>query len=1305
MMARWTSEQQKVIDTRDRNILVSAAAGSGKTAVLVERIIQRILDKDNPIDIDKILVVTFTNAAASEMRERILRAIEKELKKNPDDEHLQKQQVYIHNANITTIHSFCLNLVREHFNDIDLDPGVRVADTGEIELLKSDVVKEVLEEYYSSQNEAFYRFVSQFEGKNSDDYLEEMILNLYHKAMGFPMPQIWLEECVRKYEYADVTEFSDSVFIGLIHQYADGTLRELIKKYDSIIEICRNGGPDVYEDNLVSEREQVKAALEEKRYESRRTKLNITFERMPRCGKDCDVELKDYVSSVRKDIRKQIDSLRSGLYGQPLDQTLKDCRVCHDIIETYVEVTRTFAKRFAEKKKDKNIIDFNDFEHYAIEILVNYEEGRFIPTKIADDIAKDFVEVMVDEYQDSNAVQETIISSISGERFGVYNRFMVGDVKQSIYGFRGANPDIFVEKYDTYLKDMEAKEYKIILDRNFRSRDGVITSTNFFFEQLMNRELGGIHYDEENMLYTGVIYPECEDERLRNRIDDKTELILIHTQEQAEEDNESDDNTSQPQEKRHQKGMQKTQSQTNNGADSDEMSEDEEDMSATAYEAEAKVIALKIKEMTNPKNGMIICDKETGEYRSVKYSDIVILMRSMGENAEIISEELMKEGIPVYMELKSGYFSTIEIRTIINFLKIIDNPIQDLPLAAVLKSPIVGMNDEGIAKIRVAGGREVSLYENICAYVDNPDICMDSDIPYDSNVADSLRNFLAVLDGFREKTRYMSIYDLVNSVIHHTGYYNYVAAMPAGARRIANIAMLKQKAADYENGSYKGLFNFIRYIEKMDKYNVDMGEASIISENDNTVRMMTIHKSKGLEFPVVFIANINKSFNFMDARKKCVIHSEYGIGMDYIDEDTKVQSKNIIKSAIAKRIELDVIEEEMRVFYVACTRARDKLILTATGVDEKRLGRMITQRFNNELYLGYGVVCKMKSYLDFVTLSLGRNKAFNKIYREQLAMEAPCDNAMYYKESNVEVRYVSMKELFKSLIKEQYVENMSTENLENIRTEWVYDKDIRQELTKRLSFIYKYQKEVTTNAKMSVSEIKKISYESEEIRMACQESEELFTELVENCSDETGMTLTESADRMAVTGAARGTVYHTVFELFDFDMEPSRENIEKFVEKIYKSGRISGEERDSIQIEDLLAFTRSNLYHRMRAAHKRGELHREAQFVVGFADSEIDEFKHIAAEIGREKRIVEPARVEPKGDTILIQGVIDAYFIEDGKIVIADYKTDKVKYASSLRNHYYVQLELYKKAVEQITGRSVSEKILYSVTLGQEIQC
>lgn len=1256
-MPKWTDKQQQVIDTRNKSILVSAAAGSGKTAVLVERIIKKVTDKTNPVDIDKILVVTFTNAAATEMRERVLKALTEELKKDPLNEHLERQQTFIHNAHITTIHSFCLNLIREHFNETDLDPAVRVADDNEIKLLKSDVVKDVLEEYYTEHDDKFIEFVNQFESKNTDEYLEKIILDLYDTAMGYPEPLKWLDKCVADYEYEDAKALGNSKYLDIINKYSDGILKDSINKYQEMIDICLNGGPYTYAEQFREEMSSIESIYNESDYDRRRVKLNMSFDRLPQCKKDsCDETLKKKVTSDRDNIKSVITKLRQGMYANSLEESFDVINKCKEVIETYISVTKSFMDKFSEKKHEKNIIDFNDFEHYAISLLVEDKEEKLVPTKVADELAKEFDEIMVDEYQDSNLVQEVILKSLSKERFGIHNRFMVGDVKQSIYGFRGANPDLFVEKYNTYSEDTSSDNIKIILDRNFRSRRGVLDTTNFVFDQIMGKDFGGIDYTKEELVY-GAGYANPPEE-YSQRVNDETGLLLIDSKQKAGEDSDNED---------------------------------------SSEEIQAKVIAKKINELMDRNNGMAVFDKDENKYRPLRYSDIAILARSFKKTTDAIYEELNNQNIPVAMESKTGYFKTVEIRTLISFLKIIDNPLQDIPLMIVIKSDIYGIEDTDIAKIRALGGKDKPLYQNIREYIsynesDDENKEMPEGLEYDEKLRISLCKFRDDLDDMRDKSVFMTIYELLDYVINKTDYINIASAMTSGRRRTANIMMLKTRASEYEKGSYKGLFNFIRYIEKMNKYKVEMGEASIASDSFDAVRIMTIHKSKGLEFPVVFVININGEFNKSDANSKCVIHSKMGIGMDYINMDTRICSKNIIKQAIIKQIQLDIIQEEMRIFYVACTRAKDRLFLTAVKVDDGKLDKLTADRNNDNLYLGYGTVSRFGSYLDFIARPLARNKAFDGIYREILSIDPPVGNIVYDRDSNVNAEIVKLDDIFLNMIEDEYDEKLRGVALINIDENHIYSEEVKERITNLTDYKYQYEKESETIAKISVSDIKKISTDTN------MESEKLDFSFLESGIEE----ITDDIKKDNVVATNRGNAYHKIFEKFDYSIEPNKENIELMIDGFVNSGFITTEEKDEININDFVKFGKTNLYIKMKKAYENDRLYREQQFVAGFYETEIDFYKQWAKNIGEGNHKV-PEEVEKHGDTVLIQGIIDAYYIEDGRVYIVDYKTDNVKEDNTLTDRYYIQLKLYEDAISRILDIPSGGKIIYSTRMSKEI--
>ena len=1269
-MPNWTNKQKQVIETRDKNILVSAAAGSGKTAVLVERIIQKVLDEEHPLDIDKILVMTFTNAAAAEMRERVLQAISEALEKNPENEHLQRQQTFIHNAHITTIHSFCLNLVREHFNDTDLDPGVRVADANEIELMKSDVIKEVMEEFYTKHEENFIRFVSLFEKKSNDASVHDMIQKLYHKAMGYPQPQKWLESCIDIYDYQNMTELEqDTIYMPVLKRYTDSILEEYIGMYQMMLYLCATGGPLVYQECLEEELSYLQSALADETYNGRRNKLNMEFRKLPTCRKGtCDTDKKEQVTLLRNSIKDGIAKLKSKLYSNSLEINLQHMKQCKEMMEVYVTLTLRFIERFGEVKHEKNVIDFNDFEHYAISILMKEdEEGNLVPTKTADEFAKEFEEVMVDEYQDSNLVQETILSAVSKGRFGVQNRFMVGDVKQSIYGFRGADPGIFVAKSAEYKEEGTDGNIKIILDQNFRSRQGVIDSTNFIFHQIMGKEFGDIDYSKEALNF-GAVLPEPDDNTV-GRIDDKTELLMIKTQ--ADEKKKYTD------------------------------SEDDE-LDVASNEIQAKVLADRIESLIDT---MMVFDKNEKTYRKLKYSDIAILSRSCDENTETISEEFARRGIPVSIESKEGYFKTTEIKTLVSLLKVIDNPRQDIPLAEVLKAPFVNLEDNELAAVRAFGGKNKSLYENMQFYLKAAGELSEEEklelpeIEYDELIGEKLRAFVELLDDCREQVAYMTIYEIICYILEKTRYEYYASTMSSSQKRIANIELLKTKAKEYEKGSYKGLFNFIRYVDKIKTYDVKTGEAQIVNDSFEAVKIMTIHKSKGLEFPVVFIINLGKRFNMKDAQGKNVIHAKLGVGLDYIDEETKVRSRNIIKSAIAKQSELDVIQEEMRLFYVACTRAKDKLIFVAPNVSEDMLKKLISYKDRKDKYFGYGVASMYKSYLDFVLSSLARNKAMNDIYSEVLKIDTPTGSPIYQDDSNIEVRYMIMTELFEKAIEHEVEEKNNLVRLTEIDDAVVYNNSVKEALEKQFQFVYEYNREVLRHAKFSVSEIKKISHETAD-EGVLETTLNIGNEYIQESQYQEEQ---ESVNKK-ILGASRGTIYHKFFEHLDYSQEAEYQNIQMMIENLVQQKQITREEADVIFIKDFVTYGKTDLYQRMKRAALEGKLYREQQFVVGFTESEIENYEKKKKKTGETGVIEKLSEVEKEGDIVLIQGVIDAYFVEDDKICIVDYKTDSVNDESQLEKNYYIQLKLYADALSKITGMSVEQMIIYSTKLGKEIK-
>lgn len=1198
-MTSWTKAQSKVIENRGSNLLVSAAAGSGKTAVLVEHIIRRVLDEDNPADIDRLMVVTFTNAAAGEMRERIMAAIEDAVEKNPDNRHLQKQLTYIHNAKITTLHSYCLNLIRENFDKIDIDPGFRIADTGEVELLKGDIVSELLEEYYEKGDKDFLSLSDMMSKKNSDAELENTVLLLYKNACSNIDREKWLNGLAYAYSEENEENFDDKIAEMSVNEILEDALELSLRALKIAYE---TDGPVNYIPMLQDDYEKVRAVAEEKDL-SKKIELisEIKYQALSRKKDDSSIEKKESVKKIREQMKELIKRIKNDFKCYNGTENKEIQKKIYPLVKVLSELVLEFSRRYTEKKREKTVIDFDDIEYMALQILLKKEGEQYVPTAVADELAKDIEEVIVDEYQDINQVQDAILTSLSSERFSRPDMFMVGDVKQSIYGFRKASPELFMKKYDTYGDSDNCR--KIILDRNFRSRKEVIDSINFLFRKIMMKKVGGIEYDDDNALYLGADYP-----RLPENQEAKTELIIANVPRKIEGEHDDDG--------------------TNAGISSKEF--------------EAKVAAERIKELVDEKTGYQVYDRKTGEYRKAQYSDILILLRSANTNAGIYMDALMAAGIPVYFQQQTGYFDAVEVKLLLCLLNVIDNPHQDIELVSVLNSVFAGLDENELAIIRSESEEKLDFYDDTKKYIEEGSSTV---------ICEKLLDFYDKLDKYRRMATYTSIHDLLTYIIEDTGYDNYVTAMPAGERRIANIEMLKQKAIVYENGSYRGLFNFVRYIEKLKKYEIDSGEASVVSENDNLVRIMSIHKSKGLEFPIVFLCNANSSFNDMDARKQVVIHKKQGIGMDYTDYENRVRYAGCHKKSIQILLKRENREEELRILYVALTRAKEKLIITASGVNEEKYSG-----FEPAEKVSSSKITGASSYMDFIGYALGS--------------EIETGNEV------ISVVYKNVASVIENEVKETIESSMKKENFLNWNTDFVYSEDTREILNKKLKFKYPYESAVNNYIKVSVSDLKRSKFEENNDAydvVAIEEPEIIIPSFIRKMRGE---------KEKKLTGSLRGTAYHKVFELLDFITVKDEKSAKEFFDNLEKSKKMSKEELQSVRISDIVAFVNSSLGKRMKNAFENGVLHREAQFVMGTDEEDVYSIE--------------------SNERVLVQGIIDAYFEEADGIVIADYKTDRIKNIKELEKRYRVQLEFYKKAVEQITGKKVKEMILYSVALNDE---
>ena len=1226
MGVAWTKEQRQVIELRDRNILVSAAAGSGKTAVLVERIIAMLTSRTQPVDVDHLLIVTFTEAAAAEMKERIRNAIERKLEEEPDNEHLKQQATLIHNAQITTIHSFCLSVVKDHFHAIDIDPGFRVGEEGELKLLRQDVLREVLEEKYQQKEQRFLDFTLAYGSGRNDKKIEELILKIYEYSRSYPDADRWIRDCVRSYQIDTLEELKASDSIRLIMKNTAEYLKEAAELLDAGIALCQEAdGPAAYETALYKDQQIIEKLRSVSDFEEMcRAASDISWVRLAaNRDKTVSEEKVSKVKAIRDEVKGIVKDLAEQYFYQDAEGMLLDIQACRPAMEELAGLVQAFSLRFEEKKRTRNMIDFSDMEQYALKILT--ERGGdgegFVPSAAAREYQEQFQEIMIDEYQDSNLIQETILTSISAVSKGRYNIFMVGDVKQSIYRFRLSRPELFMEKFHTYAlpedetgsESLETKKaapakQRIDLHKNFRSRREVLDSVNHIFRQIMTRGLGGIAYDDQAALYVGADYKEGENL--------ETEVLIIDSDVKEQEE-----------------AAQNPEGEKTSGGISER-------------ELEARAIAARIREL---KAHHRVIDKKTGEFRPVRYSDIVILTRSVKGFADLFTEVLNREGIPAYAGTREGYFATQEIGVLLDYLRVLDNQRQDIPLAAVLASSFGGLTEEELAVIK-GEYRSLPFCQAVLSYRAEGK---------DPAVRGKLEACLGQMDGFRKIVPYTPMHELLWRILEETGYGDLTAAMPGGRQRKANLDMLVEKARSFEATSYKGLFHFVRYIEQLQKYDVDYGEASIEDEQSDTVRIMTIHKSKGLEFAIVFAAGMGKRFNMQDARSSVILHSRMGAGLDAVDIEKRTKSPSIIKKAMQKEEVLDSLGEELRVLYVAFTRAKEKLIITGTISNlEKKWAGYEMVRNRKEEALSFGRLSKAVTYWDWILPALVRVKEDVPIIKKVLTFE----------------------DIVREEVAEETAGRLHRAALENWDTDRVYDTEMNQSIGRQFAYRYPYEDSRNQKLKFTVSELKKRIYLLESLGEEALENGEMPYEE----PDVVPLIPRFLKEEEELTGASRGTAYHRLMELLDFSLEYDADDLSAAAEAFEEAGKMSREMADCIRTEDILGFLKSSAGQRMKEAAKNGKLWKEQPFVLGV-----------------DAREIYPK--EQEGEKILVQGIIDVYFEEEDGLVVLDYKTDKIFRAEELAEKYHAQLDYYGKALEQMTEKKVKEKIIYSFTIGQEI--
>ena len=1207
---KWTNEQLQAIQEKDSNILVAAAAGSGKTAVLVERIIHKIIDEQ--MDIDKILVVTFTNAAASEMRERILEAIYKKLEENPENVHLQRQIILLNKASICTIHSFCLDVIHNHFYEIDLPSNFKIADTAEIDLLKQEVLDDLFEQKYTENDKDFIELLENYTNYRGDEALQELVLKIYKFIQSSPFPLKWLQEKLELLKIED-KDISQTIWGKLIIQAVEDDIQESIMQLETVkSKMALYPEMTKFYQKICEDLIIIKDLQNYNSWDELYIKLlNFNFSKWP-VDKKVTNDLKEDSKEIRDKVKKHIKEKTAKLLSCPQEQAVKDLKIITPILEKLANLVTEFTKNFAEKKKEKNCIDFNDIEHFALKILLDENNN---PTEVAKKYKEKFEEIAIDEYQDSNLVQEAILTSISKGN----NIFMVGDVKQSIYKFRQARPELFLQKYDEY-KNKEEKtqedNLKIQLFRNFRSRQNILNITNLVFESIMSKELGDINYNENEYLNYGANYPEPEEIKNYAGI---AELDIIDLKEDE-------------------------------SITAFEGEEDEEEQERVEDDVlEAKFVANKIQELLN--SDYMVFDKKQG-YRKIRPKDIVILLRATSNLSPIYEKELSDLELPVFSDTSGTYLDTVEIQTILSVLKIIDNPLQDIPLVVVLRSSICNFTDNDLITIRLTD-RNCNFYE---ALIKTRIIC-------DGDLKDKIESFLEKLEKWKSISQYMPLDEFIWQIYLDTGYYQYVGLLPNGAMRQANLKTLFEKAKQYEKASFKGLFNFIQFIDKLKKQNGDLASAKLIGENEDVIRIMSIHKSKGLEFPVVFLCNSHKKFNMQDLNDNILLHQDIGFGPTIMDATRKIKYSSIAKDAIKLKMKQETLSEEQRILYVALTRAKEKLYITGRSKDFTKYvqdkNKVLEMYESENIKLDAKLMKKANSYLDWIMYVYLFNQGRTIILKGES-----------YKLSDIVTLNVSnKKDLLKTLAKEEVVEQIDLKEkigqiLKNKSDE--ENKKSEQALKELLEWKYDYIVDTTLPTKSSVTKIKQEKIKLEEMLKGI-ESEE-----VEYKKSYTPKFMQEDKK---ISNAEKGTLVHLCIQRLDERKDYELKDIQNMILNLVEKEIITQNEADAIDVNLIYQYTKSQLFEELRQAK---EVHKEQPFYINIPA------KDVVSEAENSKK------------NILVQGIIDLYYIDkNDNLTLIDFKTDYISNEPNAKEKilekYKVQLEIYKTALEQALGRKVNK--------------
>lgn len=1232
---KWTGDQVRAFSLRDCNLLVSAAAGSGKTAVLVERIMRYITDPHEPVDIDQLLVVTFTNAAAAEMRQRIGERISRQVNDQPASRHLHRQLGLLNRAMITTLHSFCLDILRQHFHYINLDPVFRVADDTEMTLLQGDVLEKLFEENYEQGEEGFLQLVQQYGGERDDGRLHSMVLDLYRYAQSQPRPQTWLRELAHQFKVTGQCRIDDFHWCRPLQSEIKMQLQGLADE----LEMARRwatgpGGPVVYESVLRNDialvQSLINASLKSWNHLAAVFQETKWTGRLGRCGSEVDEQLKKRVQDCRQRVKKTINRMVTDYFSRTAADFLSDLKKTRPLMTQLVALVIQFDEAFHQAKIEKSLVDFADLEHYCLQIL------EHPASTVAQELQEQFKEVMVDEYQDINLVQETILNLISGGS----HCFMVGDVKQSIYRFRLADPNLFFQKYETF-SELKGPDRRIDLSRNFRSRKEIIDGINFIFKQVMTPVVGEITYDAKAELLVGksfLPYPGVE------MADERVEFYLV---------DRGTDGTERGEEILIPGKADKSDNMEPYLAEIEEVS---------TAQAEARVITKRIKEMVEGDPATLVYDEKDG-YRSLTYRDIVVLLRATKGWANTFLEEFQLAGIPVYADLGSGYFKTVEIETMLSLLRVIDNPRQDIPLASVLRSPLFHFSLAELAEIRLASHKE-GLYS-----------ALQEAAVSKHTLANKVGFFLDKLEQWRTKARQGSLANLIWGIYSETGYYHWVGSMPGGDQRRANLRTLYDRAQQFEAISYRGLFRFLRFIERLQDKGNDLGTARVLGENENVVRIMSIHKSKGLEFPVVVVAGLGKPFNLTNLNQEILVHKELGLGPNLVDMENRVTYPTLPKLAIKHQLKMEALAEEMRILYVALTRAKEKLIILGSVADLRRVSEKWVSVLNlSNWELTDSRLASARCCLDWLGMALVRHR-HGKIIRTLARRKEEAVLPVLPREiAQHESRWLVQVCRFSGDKGDNFsISGKGDQKIwEKVRALMPVDSpgDYAGEVAHRLNWCYPYSLLATKPAKVNALEAQELWRQGER------------PTTIPYGPQITGKPPIFLSKERGLTPSEHGTAMHLVMQHLDFNRLTSEESVKEQVVEMLAAGILAPEQAEAVECTAVWSFIVSPLGQRVKAAT---EMEREVPFTLILPAAKV--YPEIAA--------------QADGELVLAQGIIDLVFREGESFVVVDYKTGYRQAAGiAVADRYAGQLKLYARAVEKIWRKPVKEKYIYLLETG-----